>query len=147
MATCLNPAPGINEASFRIYPSLTALYAAYETLARALNSGRFQQNVQDCGLAAPDPVGEVAWNHEFKHPRIYSVQQMEMGMVPLDKAAGRVFCLFTNSGTEDVVWTQDNGNLLGVVSGGPHADVWYWWSAVHHSIALDGKPMQMPMPS
>jgi hypothetical protein len=147
MATCLNPAPGIDEASFRIYPSLTALYAAYETLAKSLNSGHFQQNVQDCGLAAPSPVGEVAWNHEFKHPRIYSVQQMEMGMVPLAKAAGRVFCLFTGSGTEDIVWTQDNGNLLGVVSGGPHADVWYWWSAVHHSIALDGKPMQMPMPS
>jgi hypothetical protein len=147
MATCLNPAPGIDEASFRIYPSLTALYAAYETLAKSLNSGHFQQNVQDCGLAAPSPVGEVAWNHEFKHPRIYSVQQMEMSMVPLDKAAGRVFCLFTGSGTEDIVWTQDNGNLLGVVSGGPHADVWYWWSAVHHSIALDGKPMQMPMPS
>ena len=147
MATCLNPAPGIDEASFRIYPSLTALYAAYETLAKSLNSGHFRQNVQDCGLAAPSPVGEVAWNHEFEHPRIYSVQQMEMGMVPLDKAAGRVFCLFTNSGTEDVVWTQDNGNLLGMVSGGPHADVWYWWSAVHHSIALDGKPMQMPMPS
>ena len=146
-ATCVNPAPGIDEATFKIYPSLTALYAAYETVARSLNAGHFQQNTQDCGLAAPDPVGEVAWNHEFRHPRIYSVQQMQMGMVPLAKAAGRVFCIFTNSGTEDIIWTQDNGNLLGMVTGGPHADVWYWWSAVHHSIALDGKPMLMPMPS
>ncbi len=146
-ATCVNPAPGIDVATFKTYPSLTALYSAYVTLARSLNSGHFQQNVQDCGLAAPDPVGEVAWNHEFEHPRVYSVQQMETGTVPLDKAAGRVFCMFTSTGTENIVWTQDNGNLLGVVSGGPHADVWYWWSAVHHSIALDGKPMQMPMPS
>jgi len=147
MATCTAPAPGVTAATFKIYPSLTALYSAYETLARSLNSGHFQQNVQDCGLAAPSPVGEVAWNHDFKHPKVYSVQQMEMGMVPLDKAAGRMFCVFLDTGTEDIVWTQDNGNLLGVVSGGPHADVWYWWSAVHHSIALDGKPMQMPMPS
>jgi hypothetical protein len=148
MVACADPAPGVTAATFKTYPSLTALYSAYETLARSLNSGHFQQNVEDCGLAAPSPVGEVAWNHEFKHPRIYSVQQMEMGMVPLDRAAGRVFCVFLDTGTEDIVWTQDNGNLLGVVSGGPHADVWYWWSAVHHSIALDGKPMQMPsMPS
>ena len=147
MATCTNPAPGVTSASFKIYPSITALYSAYETLVRSLNSGHFEQNVQDCGLAAPSPVGEVAWNHEFRHPKVYSVQQMETGMVPLDKAAGRVFCVFLDTGSEDIVWTQNNGNLLGMVSGGPHADVWYWWSAIHHSIALDGKPMQMPMPS
>ncbi len=138
--TCTDPALGISEVTFRTYPSLTALYAAYQAQIASLNSGHFSANFSNCGLE--NTYGEVAWNHQFKHMRTYSVAQMISGMVTANQAEGRVFCTFTG-GQEEFVWTQDDGHLLGYVTGGPHEDVWFWWVSIHHNISLGGPPMHM----
>ncbi len=59
-----------------------------------------------------------------------------------DKAAGRVFCNYAQ-GLEYMVWTQNDGHVMGVVAGPVHADVWNWWVAVHHNIGLGGAAMNM----
>jgi hypothetical protein len=138
--TCTAPAPGIGAVTFRTYPSLTALYAAYTTQVEGLNSGKFTANFQDCGV--DQTYGEVGWNHMFQHPRTYTVGQMTAGMVTDAQAAGRVFCTFSN-GQEDFVWTQDDGHLLGYLAGPVHEDVWDWWVSVHHNIGFAGAPMNM----
>jgi serine/threonine-protein kinase len=140
MVTCTAPGPGVNGAVFRTYPSLTALYAAYTAQIKPMNSGKFQENFNDCGLTRT--YGEVGWNHMFQHPTTYTVAQMSAGMVTDAQAAGRVFCTFY-SGQEYFVWTQDDGHLLAWVSGPVHEDVWNWWVNVHHNIGFAGSPMQM----
>ena len=140
MVTCMAPAPGITGVVFRTYPSLTALYAAYTAFVKSLNSGQFEANFQDCGIN--ETYGEVAWNHMFQHPKIYSVTQMSMGMVTDVQAEGRVFCNFSN-GQEDFVWVQHDGHLLAYVAGPVHQDVWNWWVAVHHNIGFGGSPIHM----
>jgi hypothetical protein len=147
MVTCMAPAPGITGVVFSTYPSLTALYAAYTAKMRSLSSGVLRENYQDCGLTSPSVAGEVAWNHQFKHPRDYSVAQMASGRVTDLQAAGRVFCTMTDGAQEDIVWTQDDGKLMGWVVGRPHEDVWNWWMAVHHNLALSGAGPAMKMPS
>jgi len=140
MVTCTAPAPGISQVTFRTYPSLTAVYAAYTTQVEGLNSGKFQANFQDCGLT--QTFGEVSWNHQFQHPKTYSVAQLSSGKLTEDQAAGRVFCTLTN-GQESFVWTQNAGNLLAVAAGPVHEDVWNWWVDVHHNIGFAGMPMNM----
>jgi len=140
MVTCTAPAPGISQVTFRTYPSLTAVYAAYTTQVEGLNSGKFQANFQDCGLT--QTFGEVSWNHQFQHPKTYSVAQLTSGKLSEDQAAGRVFCTITN-GQESFVWTQNAGNLLAVAAGPVHEDVWNWWVNVHHNIGFAGSPMNM----
>jgi hypothetical protein len=149
MVTCMAPAPGITGVVLSTYPSLAALYAAYAAKVKALSSGALRENYQDCGLASPSVAGEVAWNHQFRHPRAYSIAQMAGGGVTDLQAAGRVFCTMTDSAQEDMVWTQDDGRLMGWVAGAPHEGVWYWWTAVHHNLVLGraGAPMRMPTPS
>jgi hypothetical protein len=44
----------------------------------------------------------------------------------------------------EFVWTQDDGRLLGWVTGPLHEQVWNWWLAVHHEIAIGKPPMMMP---
>jgi hypothetical protein len=138
--TCTAPASGINEVIFRTYPSLTALYAAYVAQVDRLNSGQFHANFQDCGIN--QTVGEVSWNHQFQHPRNYSVAELISGKLTDDQAAGRVYCDFLN-GQENMVWTQNDGHLLAWVTGPIHEDVWTWWIAVHHNIGLSSAPMNM----
>jgi serine/threonine-protein kinase len=140
MVTCTAPAPGISAVTFRTYPSLAALYAAYTAQVTSLNAGGFKQNFNDCGLN--ETFGEVGWNHMFQHPKTYTVAQMSAGMVTDAQAAGRVFCTFSNA-QEDFVWTQGDGHLLGYVAGPVHEDVWNWWVAVHHNIGFAGSPMNM----
>jgi len=140
MVTCTAPATGITQVTFRTYPSLTAMYAAYTTQVEGLNSGKFQANFQDCGLT--QTFGEVSWNHQFQHPKTYSVAQLSSGKLTEDQAAGRVFCTLTN-GQESFVWTQNAGNLLAVAAGPVHEDVWNWWVDVHHNIGFAGMPMNM----
>jgi hypothetical protein len=143
--TCTNPYLGISDVVFRTYPSLTALYAAYMDKAASLNSGKFRQNFNDCLPQAT--YGEVAWNHQYQHSLVYTVGQMTAASFPTDKAAGRVFCNNTN-GLESMVWTQNSGNLMAVVAGPVHADVWNWWWKVHHNIGFGSEPMNMnPSPS
>jgi serine/threonine-protein kinase len=140
MVTCTAPAPGITQVTFRTYPSLTALYAAYTAQVSSLNSGSFQANFRDCGVQ--QVYGEVSWNHLFQHPKNYSVTQSSSGQLTDDQAAGRVFCNLVN-GQESFVWTQNNGNLLAVVVGPVHEDVWTWWLNIHHNIGFAGSPMNM----
>jgi hypothetical protein len=104
---------------------------------------QFKQNFRDCESQAT--YGEVGWNHQFKHTKAYSVNQMIMGNVTDDQAAGRVFCTYTQ-GLEYMVWTQNDGHLMGYAAGPIHTDVWNWWVAVHHNIGIGGAPMDMQMP-
>ncbi len=138
--TCTAPAVGISGVVFQTYPNQKALYAAYTAKVASVNSNQFKQNFNDCG--AQGTYGEVGWNHLFQHTKAYSVDQMTMGMVQDDQAAGRVFCNYTG-GLESMVWTQNDGHLMGYVAGPVHANVWAWWVAVHHNIGIGGAPMHM----
>jgi Protein kinase domain len=138
--TCSAPVAGVDHVIFQTYPSLTALYAAYLARVNSLNSGQFQANYQDCGLQ--QTVGEVSWNHQFHHSKSYSIAQLESGKLKDDQAAGRLYCNYEN-GQEDMVWTQNDGLLLGWVMGPLHEEVWQWWVAVHHNIGLSTSPMHM----
>src|ERR1700761_8769679 len=94
MATCTAPYTGITAVVFQTYPSLTALYNAYEAKVKSVSgSSAFQQNFSDCGLEQTN--GEVGWNHNFQHPKTYTVEDMAKGMVKDEQAAGRVYCNFT----------------------------------------------------
>ena len=68
-------------------------------------------------------------------PGVHRRPDETVGAVTDDQAAGRVFCTYTN-GLEYMVWTQNDGHLMGYVSGPLHADVWNWWVPVHHNIGL-----------
>jgi serine/threonine protein kinase len=158
MVVCSAPSPAIASATFTVYPTRAALFAAYKAEVRLLNHGRFRQNVKNCGLSAPSPYGEIAWNHREKHSRSYTIAEMTAGKVPVETAMGRMACLATAGHSEDIVWTTDYGKMLGVAIGsGSHKRVWLWWVAVHHNIVFPGTPMSMggtaplmsgaPMPS
>jgi hypothetical protein len=139
------PAPGISGAIFQTYPNQKALYTAYMAEVSSLNSGQFRQNFADCEPRST--YGEIGWNHLFHHTRNYTVDQMIMGMVTDDQAAGRVFCNFTQ-GLEYMVWTNNDSHLMGYVAGPVHGDVWNWWVKVHHDLSLGGAMnMLMPTPS
>jgi hypothetical protein len=64
------------------------------------------------------------------------------GMIRDDQAAGRMFCTF-NNGLLYLVWTQNDGRVLGELAGAPHLDAYIWWHNVHHVIALAGSPNMM----
>ena len=158
VVVCRAPSPAIASATFTTFGSRTALFAAYKAEIRLLNHGRYRQNVKDCGLSAPSPYGEIAWNHREKHSRRYTIAQMIAGKVSVETAMGRVACLATAGHSEDIVWTTDYGKMLGVAIGREsHKRVWLWWAAVHHNIVFPGTPMDMggaaplmsgaPMPS
>jgi N-acetylneuraminic acid mutarotase len=133
--TCTAPASGLTAAVFQTYPSLTALYAAYTAKVSSLNSGQFKQNFRDCG---PQGInGEIGWNHVPQHTSQYTVAQMTTGLVKDDQAAGRVSCTYAQ-GVESLVWTQNDGNMLGYVYGPVHTNVWNWWVPVHLNIGLKG---------
>jgi len=133
--TCSNPGPAISTARFRTYPSLTALYSAYKATVTSLGQNPFKENFGDCTTRLTS--GEVAWNHDYQHPRKYTVSQMTSPGFPDNDAAGRMFCTFTNSQLY-IVWTQNDGRMLGTMNGSPHDDAWLWWHGVHHSISLPG---------
>src|SRR6266487_4456174 len=138
--TCTGPAAGVSGVVFATYPSLKALYAAYTAKVTSLNSNQFRQNFNDCG--AQGTYGEVGWNHLIQHTKAYSVDQMTMGTVKDDQAAGRVFCNYTQ-GLEYMIWTQNDGRMMGYVAGPVHTSVWDWWVAVHHNIGIGAGPMNM----
>jgi serine/threonine protein kinase len=143
-ARCDHPYSGITEAVFQNYSSSAALFKAYEAAIKQVNNGDFVINTEDCGSTAPPPGGaEVTWNHSGEHSKAYSIKQMETGKLsPSTQAAGRMFCSYNSSTfTEDIIWTQTDGNMLGEVTGAPHLEVWGWWLHVHHNIAFNGQPM------
>lgn len=141
MVTCTNPAFAVESVTFRTYPSLKALYSAYTAELATLGDKPLRTNYGNCSDAQTS--GEVAWNHDFRHFRSIPLRAMSAGMVSDNQAVGRVFCSFTNSGFQ-MVWTQNDGNLLGIMTGGSHQDAYDWWVDVHHNIAPPGtKPMHM----
>ena len=114
MVTCTAPAPGISGVEFQTYPNPTPSTPRTWPRSVAELRSQFKQNFNDCGHR--QTVGEVGWNHQFQHPKTYTVAQMTTGKVTDDQAAGRVFCNFTQ-GLEYIVWTQNDGHLMGVVAG------------------------------
>jgi hypothetical protein len=140
MVMCKQPHYAVDEVTFNTYPSLKALYAAYEARAAALSGAPFQANTGNC--TESDVNGEIAWNHDFKHPSQYPISMFTSGMIKDDQAAGRMFCTF-NSGLLYLVWTQNDGRVLGELAGAPHLDAYNWWHNVHHVIALAGSPNMM----
>jgi hypothetical protein len=69
---------------------------------------------------------------------------MISGQVSVETAMGRMACVSTAGHSEDIVWTTDDGKMLGVAVGsGSHTRVWLWWVAVHHNIIFPGTPMDM----
>ncbi len=140
MVMCKQPHYAVDEVTFNSYPSLRALYAAYEARVASLSGAPFRANVGNC--TETDVNGEVGWNHDFEHPRTYPVSMFTSGMIKDDQAAGRLFCTF-NNGLLYLVWTQNDGRVLGEVAGAPHLDTYNWWHNVHHVIALAGSPNMM----
>jgi hypothetical protein len=139
--TCTAPVAGITGVVFQTYPNLKAMYAAYTAKVSTLTPNhQFKQNFSDCESQLT--YGETAWNHQFKHTAKYTVDQMTTGTITDDQAAGRVFCNYSQ-GLEYMVWTQDDGHLMGYVAGPIHTDVWNWWVAVHHNIGIGSSTMKM----
>jgi hypothetical protein len=140
MVMCKQPHYAVDEVTFNTYPSLKALYATYEARVAALSHAAFKANVGNC--TEGDVNGEIGWNHDFKHPSSYPISMFTSGTITDDKAAGRMFCTFTN-GLLYVVWTQQDGRVLGELAGAPHTDAYLWWHNVHHVLALPGAPNMM----
>lgn len=141
--TCTDPSTFVSTATFTTYPSLRRLYAAYEDTARRLSGRPFTANRGDCDRRQSS--GEVSWNHDYEHPRGYSVAQMiDNRLSPSTEAAGRLFCTLDDAGFH-IVWVQNDGRLLGSLDGSPHTDAFLWWRSVHHSISLTGSDMGMTM--
>jgi serine/threonine protein kinase len=131
---CDHPNVGIDQARFRTYPSLNALYEAYAERVRGLSDGRLPVNFGDCTRSKIS--GEVSWNHNFEHPRQFTVAQVASGNLRDDtQAAGRVFCRL-RSGVITIVWTDNHAEMLGTVTGAPHSLVFRWWKRVHHDLAI-----------
>jgi hypothetical protein len=143
MVSCTQPHYAINAVVFQTFPSMRALYAAYEARVKALSGGTFQANFNDCSRTSTN--GEIAWNHDFQHSRKYPMSMFISGQVTDDKAAGRMYCTFNND-VLDLVWTQDDGRLMAELSGAPHFDAFQWWVGVHHAIVFPGSPAMPGMP-
>ena len=145
--TCTKPYFAVQTATFHTYPSLTALYHAYVADVRGLGNtegSSIKTNFANCTPGLSN--GEVSWNHNFQHPRNYTLPQSISGKLnPSSQAAGRVFCTIDTNGQYHVVWTEDGGRLLATAVGGPHDSTYGWWRAMHHNIFLPGTPMSMRM--
>ncbi len=137
MVTCTQPVQAVNTVTFRTYPSLKALYAAYMDRAMALSGGKFHTNYGNCTEVLT--TGERSWNHNVQHPIKYAFSMFPSGQISDDQAAGRLFCTFGNDQLH-LVWTQNDGRLLGELNGAPHYEAYVWWRQVHHEIALPGSP-------
>lgn len=143
MVTCTQPISAVDTVTFHTYPSMRALYAAYVARVKALAQGPFRANFGDCTERTTN--GEAGWNHDFKHPHKYPLSDFTSGHITDDQAAGRVYCTFDQSMLH-LVWTQDDGLVLGELSGAPHFDAYVWWRQIHHSVVLPGSPGMNSMP-
>jgi serine/threonine protein kinase len=145
LVTCSQPHFAIQTVTFQTYPSQDALYRAYVAAVRSLGirhgTNSIRTNFGDCSKTLS--YGEVSWNHDFRHPKTYSLTQSRSGrLMSASQAAGRVACTITGS-QYDLVWTEDAGHMLAKLSGSPHDAAWGWWREVHHNIALQGSSMHM----
>ena len=140
MVSCTQPRAAIDRVSFQTFTSTKALYAAYVARVTALAQGPFRANFGNCTENMEN--GERGWNHEFRHPGIYPLGLFISGQIKDEQAAGRLYCTL-NSGILYLVWTQDDGRLLGELAGAPHLDAYLWWHNVHHELAFPGTPNMM----
>jgi hypothetical protein len=139
---CASPTAQISQVTFRTYPTLAALYAAYTSSVSSLDpAGTFQQNTSaSCGDTGAN-YAEAGWNHQELHPRQYTVAEMTAGKVPQLDAMGRLAC-FAHGNSEDLVWTTGVGKMLAVATGsGSPTAVYDWWAAIHHVIIFPGTEM------
>jgi hypothetical protein len=141
MVTCTQPHTAVDGVIFRTFPSLKALYSAYEARVAALSGAPFRANHGNCTELLTN--GEIGWNHNYQHPSYYPLSMFTSGRITDDQAAGRMFCTMIN-GFLHLVWTQDDGRVLGELAGAPHLDAYRWWHNVHHEIVVPGaaNPMQ-----
>lgn len=144
MVTCTQPVQAVNTVTFQTFPSQKALYSGYMARVMALSGGQFHTNYGNCTEVLTS--GERSWNHNIEHPIQYAFSLFPSGRITDDQAAGRLFCTFSNDQLH-LVWTQNDGRLLGELSGSPHYDAYVWWRQVHHEIALPGSPAMKSMPS
>jgi serine/threonine protein kinase len=144
LVSCVQPTFAIENATFQTFSSLPALYHAYGRTVTQLSNGHLRTNYGECTQRITS--GEVSWNHNYQHPRGFSLAESMSGQLMDDQAAGRVFCTFTNS-TYLLAWTMNDGHLLGMLTGAPHDDAWMWWHGVHHAIDLIGAGSSMKMPA
>jgi hypothetical protein len=148
MVACMAPAPGITGAVFTSYASPRALDAAYAQKVRSLGSARLRAGAGNCVLSSPAVASEAGWNHYFRHRRFPPMVAPVAGKAAGPRVADRVFCAVAGGGREVVVWTQDDGHLLGWVAGQPHEDVWSWWAAIRHGIdAPCNSTLVVPVPA
>jgi hypothetical protein len=142
VVVCTSPTAGISQVTFRTYPTLAALYAAYTSSVKSLaGTSSFQQNTTaSCGNTGAT-YAEAGWNHQELHPRQYTVAQLTAGRVPQLDAMGRLAC-FAAGKTHDLVWTTGVGRMLAVAtSTGPAGAVYNWWAEIHHVIIFPGTEM------
>jgi serine/threonine-protein kinase len=140
VVVCSTPIPQISQVTFRTYPTLAALYAAYTSSVTSLG-GSFQQNTSaSCGNTGAT-FAEAGWNHQELHPRQYTTAQMAAGKVPQLDAMGRLAC-FASGKSEDLLWTTGVGQMLAVATGtGSPGAVYNWWAEIHHVIIFPGTEM------
>ena len=90
VVTCTQPNFAVQTVTFRTYPSLTALYKAYIADVRKLGNAKgssINVNFGNCSKAVNN--GEVSWNHNFVHPKIYTLADSIGGKLkPSSQAAG-----------------------------------------------------------
>jgi hypothetical protein len=135
---CVHPYEGVETADFLTYDSLRALYGEYKKKVAQLSGRPFtarRSNRGECNRFHTS--GELSWNHNFEHPQTYSLAEVAAGRLSDDQAAGRVFCTVT-SGRLVMVWTENDGRLLGQISGTPfsHPATYKWWRQVHHVLGV-----------
>jgi serine/threonine-protein kinase len=137
VVACSDPVPAVDSVRFQVFSSQAALYSAYEAQLKLLGdyqAGTKQLHTNFSNCLADESNGEITWNHDIAHPRhYYSLAESRSGHLTTDQAAGRVYCTLTGS-QFDLVWTQDAGHLLAVLTGFPHKAAWQWWHVVHHNI-------------
>jgi len=142
--TCTAPSAGVASVTFETYPSIAALYSAYEIQIKQLDGGTYLQNTVSACKNSITGYSESGWNHEDGHPKNYTVAQMESpGFSPVD-AMGRQACFITN-GTPYLIWTTDDGNMLAVARGSSSLSPLYnWWGNIHHVILFPQTEMCGP---
>nr|WP_182541521.1 serine/threonine-protein kinase [Nocardioides ginsengisegetis] len=135
---CTIPGDSANDVVLRTYKSLPALYHAYKAEAERESGRMFMENTPDGDCRRTQSNGEVSWNHEFEHPKTFSIKDHESGHLnPDTQAGGRVWCMVDRHSVMHIVWTENSAMLLGVVTGKPHALFIDFWKPFHHDLIPD----------
>jgi hypothetical protein len=142
-ATCTAPSAGVASVTFETYPSVAALYSAYQTQITQL-AGSYSQNTRSACKNSISGYAETGWNHEDGHPANFTVAQMESPSFNPVAAMGRQAC-FTAGGSPYLIWTTDDGNMLAVARGTASMSPLYnWWGNIHHVILFPQTEMCGP---